>query len=683
MPCSAGASSAATPTPSDATDDTTLAHAPGTSTGTAGYSPSLPCTSSTRASFVSACVKALLCLCSIPRQTANTLKRKFVKEPIQYLTTTRQAFGSGILFLLFSNYTGIKGLALTIVTAAGPPLFKDYMKLGAEKHQQAEIIYKMPWSLKGLAGTLADSTAPLGYSKRTYMLLTSCCGLAGAFTLALIPPETIGMTVACLSIFLINLQASFNDLLCEGTYTKLMAEKVETGAALTSYVWLCFSIGSLAASVWVGPALDYISFGILMIPVIFACFQQVLCLLYPFPFTGWSKDGGLLNGAYHPYGNRLHSSAIVRHLPTFVCAGCLSVLAVGGMVVGLVESQSAEVIGLVYAFFAAVCLLAFLVWFLPRRLSKPIVYLFLVRFLTPSISSQLTYWLTASPECVEDGPNFSWTFLLTMTSIISSCFSFVGVILFQKFVSKWTFRKAFWITSLLSIAAATFDLILVLRINKKVFHIPDKIWFFLSDGIVEEIIYMWAFMPSNVLISRLCPKNIESTMYSIVAGVCNFGRALSKYLGNFIAVNLLDIRTVPTQEGGCNFSNLPLAVALTSIVCPLAPLVLSFWLIPNKKMDTDIANDEGEQRQGAAGLDEAEESAALEEEQKEAEEKYPNVHPQPKQFVEIGEKDENSPFHQLQDVDLFEIQDQQDYLQKNDEEVNKSAEINPKNLWKA
>ena len=74
------------------------------------------------------------------------------------------------------------------------------------------------------------------------------------------------MGIAVAGFFMIMVQASFNDLLCEGTYTRRMSEKPHTGAALTSFVWLCSSMGTFVQAVWVGPVVDYLPFQVVLAP---------------------------------------------------------------------------------------------------------------------------------------------------------------------------------------------------------------------------------------------------------------------------------------------------------------------------------------------------------------------------------------------------------------------------------
>ncbi|PHJ22696.1 bt1 family protein [Cystoisospora suis] len=492
------------------------------------------------------------------------------------------------MLMLASNYLFVKGMAYNLTLSASAPIFREMLHLPAEKHNVASAIYMIPWSMKGFLGTVSDVFAPLGYHKRPFMVASALLGVVGAVLLSTYA-SNIGFCIAVFSFLMIMIQASFNDLLCEGAYTRRMAEKPETGAALTSYVWLCSCVGSLLAAVWVGPIIDYVSFRVVLLPFLLLTAQQLFVTAWPWPFKSWRTHPGLLREQYIPKGSRVMHQKFLQHRRLFICAIVLSLLALGSAVAGLFNDQR-QILGFSYALFAGFAMVGMLWFTLPTLLFKPILYLFLSRFLMPNIGSQVTYWLRSGSECVEDGPNFSWTFLLTLTSTLQSIFGFIGVTLFQKYVSKWTFRKAFWITSLLTCLTSLFDVAMIYRWNIKYLGIPDKVWYFCSAAIIEEVISMWAFMPSCVLISRLCPRQVESTMYAVVAGVNNFGSSLAKYMGNFLCVFLLGIKTLKDESGPCNFDNLGLAVIIASGVFPLLPLALTFFLVPNVGMDVHFGD---------------------------------------------------------------------------------------------
>lgn len=275
-----------------------------------------------------------------------------------------------------------------------------------------------------------------------------------------------------------------------------------------------------------------------------------------------------------------------QHGKVFACAVSLTVVAFGAMVAGLMNDGNNIVVATYWL--GAGLTMVFVVWLtIPKYLAKPTLYMFLGRLLVPNIASQFSYWLRAGPECVNNGPHLSWTFMLTWNAVAQSLFAFVGVALFQRFVSKWRFRTAFLVTSMLQQLTCLFDVAMVLGWHRRL-GIPDKVWYFCSAAIFEEIASMWALMPGCVLISRLCPRNIESTMYAVVVGLQNFAQSLGKFAGNFICFTMLGIRTLPTADGGCNFDNLPLAIGLCMGICPLLPISLTFCLVPNIHMNEPI-----------------------------------------------------------------------------------------------
>lgn len=225
------------------------------------------------------------------------------RSPLLYFTRLHKEFGGSLLLCLMSNYLFLKGAAYHMAIAASTPVFREVLKLPAEKHSVATALFMIPWSVKGIVGSVSDLFALGGYHKRSYMLLASSSGVIGSILLiATAGRLTMGIAVA--GFFLIMVQASFNDLLCEGSYTRRMAEKPHTGAALTSFVWLCSSIGTFAQAVWVGPVVDHLPFQIVLAPFLPLCAQQLFLLVWPWPFRAWQTHAGVVGETYVPKNDR-------------------------------------------------------------------------------------------------------------------------------------------------------------------------------------------------------------------------------------------------------------------------------------------------------------------------------------------------------------------------------------------
>ena len=80
--------------------------------------------------------------------------------------------------------------------------------------------------------------------------------------------------------------------------------------------------------------------------------------------------------------------------------------------------------------------------------------------------------------------------------------------------------------------ASLVDIIQFERLNKHM-GIPDSV-FMLGKAAVQNTCGMLNFMPTTILISKLCPRGVESTVFALLAGFSNFGGSISGYLGAYI-----------------------------------------------------------------------------------------------------------------------------------------------------
>merc|ERR1712159_51780 len=127
--------------------------------------------------------------------------------------------------------------------------------------------------------------------------------------------------------------------------------------------------------------------------------------------------------------------------------------------------------------------------------------------------------------------------------------------LFQIFFSNANVRFTFWMSALLSSLASVGDYVIVRRWNID-WGISDKAFYLIGDTILEPMVGMMAAMPSVVLMSKMCPENMEASMFAILASFNNLGSSLSSALGVF-AMDFVGIHTDLSDAGACDFSGLP------------------------------------------------------------------------------------------------------------------------------
>uniref|UniRef100_A0A0K6S7N9 Uncharacterized protein n=1 Tax=Chromera velia CCMP2878 TaxID=1169474 RepID=A0A0K6S7N9_9ALVE len=492
---------------------------------------------------------------------------------VHYVQRVSDNFGGKFVLLLLSVYFGCKGALSTFTNSTMLPYFKG-MGLDGIAYQTNSMVAGAPWGMKGLIGALSDSLPLGGYNKKPYMLLVAVLGSAAVLVLAVTPPSHLAgvpAIVAVLFLF-VNLEIATLDLLCEGKYAELMVEKPHTRSDIVTFVWLCVGIGGGLVNCVVGPLNDHYGATLvfwLCLP--FACQAVVPVLL------GWLPE----KRVPAEKNNRFDTTKIKERKGLFLLAAVMAFGAIGLAAIGLVGIAWVNLLYSVGAS-AGLCVMGF--FCLPPMLAQCNLYLFLQDSLYISIGGALDYWFTADAACVPGGPAFDYTYYNTFTALVGTAASGVGLWAFQSFMSDWRFRPVFWVSTIMKIGASLFDLAIVMRWNITVLGIDDKFFYLLGDAIVLPVCSMLNFMPAVVLTSKLCPKNMESTVYAILAGFANFGSSVAKAVG----VWAIEAAGVKTKSPDCEFSSLPSLIVFCHCILPALSVPLTFLLIPDKRMSESI-----------------------------------------------------------------------------------------------
>ena len=111
-----------------------------------------------------------------------------------------------------------------------------------------------PFSVKGLIGSLSDAVPLWGYHKSSYVIAVAVLGSL-SFVLLGAHPGLPATWAACL-FFLVSVETSVVDLLCEGKYAELMRKHPESGGDVVTWVWASYHMGALFAACVTGPLAD-------------------------------------------------------------------------------------------------------------------------------------------------------------------------------------------------------------------------------------------------------------------------------------------------------------------------------------------------------------------------------------------------------------------------------------------
>lgn len=107
-------------------------------------------------------------------------------------------------------------------------------------------------------------------------------------------------------------------------------------------------------------------------------------------------------------------------------------------------------------------------------------------------------------------------------SAISSIFA---VFVFNRFLKNIRFTRIFTVSTIIY-CFVSFEVIALIKGYNRKLGIPDKV-FCMGDGVINNTVGELNTMPILVLACKMCPKNIEGTMYALLMSTVNFGGIFS------------------------------------------------------------------------------------------------------------------------------------------------------------
>ena len=516
-------------------------------------------------------------------------------------------YGWPLVFMIISVMFGVKGAMIGLVGSSGLPYAQKYLKLTAIEMQKYGIVASFPWTVKPLIGMVSDGFPIFGYNKRWYIAASSLVGSCAIYFVATYKFDRSNGLYYIAGLTLINAQVAIADLLTEGKYAEAMRYNPNHSASMVSYVWGNITLGGILATVLSYIALKDENYHLLFwmaLPFAVQCFLTSASGLLPELKVKRTKKGEVVVDDGEDDEVDAMGVGDAKKSVTFadedeetkkanrqkrsmnmmaILMGVICVIIAGIQIVGLDEST---ILGI--TLISCVLLSMLIFFFLPRQLAKATFFLFITSVLSVSFGGAMTYWFTVDEKCNPGGPHFDYVYFTVYTSIVGQCSGIIGIWLFNIFFSKGSLRKAFWISSVISSLGSFFDYAIVKRWNVDYLSIPDKAFYMFGDAVLESIVGMMAYMPSVVLIAKMCPKNLETTMFAILASFANLGGSLSGSFGTF-AMDYAGIKTDLTS-GSCNWDNLPNLILVCGICMPLLAIPLTFIFVPNILM-TDTITD--------------------------------------------------------------------------------------------
>jgi hypothetical protein len=237
-------------------------------------------------------------------------------------------------------------------------------------------------------------------------------------------------------------------------------------------------------------------------------------------------------------------------------------------------------------------------WALTDRTTACIqIYCILQNMFSVSLSGAEFFFFLDDAAQYPEGPHFSRQFYVIVCGTVTSVCLIVGSLSYATLMKSWHYRSVFCFNTCFSFVAGLFNIVVYKRWNVAL-GISDRV-FVLGAETVQVIIGQWNSMPMTTMMSQLCPRDMEATMFALLAGSRNLGASLAVYQGTYL-LKLLNINPSGAPGESAQFENLWLASLIGSALSLVTVVCIPF-LIPDryqteKLLDDDAAIEAARQR---------------------------------------------------------------------------------------
>eukprot|EP00913_Durusdinium_trenchii_P029767 g27894.t1 len=278
------------------------------------------------------------------------------------------------------------------------------------------------------------------------------------------------------------------------------------------YLWVGFNaaLGGMAASSIKGYLVAVLgSRGTMM--------SNVFCAVAVFipAIRRWLPEEQLLSGHCTPKLSQFRRNSSITAVAIF-----LSVVAVG-LSLSQIFLQEWRTRALVTLF---CCIVVTISAYKAMRKISPFLantgmLLFWRAVLQPGLGEAMFVWMSKD----EEGPRFSPQ-LMGLADCFGQAGFLLGVVVYNRFLRTWKYRRIFLVGQIMVVASQVLDFILVMRWNQAL-GIPDVL-FFLGDSTFDHAVAKTFYVPLVVLAYKVCPSNLEGTIFSTLISLNNIGRFL-------------------------------------------------------------------------------------------------------------------------------------------------------------
>jgi len=559
---------------------------------------------------------------------------KGISADIDDMHEKKEFNAPGPQFLIFMGtmYLGIRGFMDYGQYYAAVPLVQR-IGVGTAEGAQITSTMRLPWSLKCVWAMISDSQPIFHFKKRWYMLGATISGAIAIWQLASLPYATLAGgdqagTLCLILLLLVNVMGSLDDCLTQGQYTKVIKRK---GSSILVFRSTCMTIASTTASLYAGVLNDIPGNG----P------QLLMWTALPWAVLACGPIAiNMMADERQETPCTTDRELISRSKGVFLLATAMGITVLVNIAFGIVPDLKPLKGMRMFITNACMCgVLTLSFYTIDKRIAKINVYLYLCRLCTFSLGYPLQQFYTTDPaNCpLVDGkvlnlPNFTFVIFSTFGGLATSAATFLGLFLFENYLVHWNAQRAFWVTTAFQVVAGSFDIMNTTRFNQILLgwtglgstfiEVPENMFnwdqgsrsvraddmasFLFGTALLEPLIDQLDQLPATLMLSKLCPKGIETTMFAILAGFSNIGLSLAGQVGGFATAFFgfnfqaaTDANPALCEMGGGqentgnpqSFHGLARTLVIGNILLPFITIPLTWCFIPNQRLDEEFLDE--------------------------------------------------------------------------------------------
>jgi len=160
-------------------------------------------------------------------------------------------------------------------------------------------------------------------------------------------------------------------------------------------------------------------------------------------------------------------------------------------------------------------------------------------------------------------------------------FSITVPMVYQRYFLKWNYLYVFLFAQSLYVIAESINIILTLGYNKSV-GIPNFVLYVIGGSFAFVFEHGFTMFVSLIIVSKLTPPGIESTMYSLAVTIIVMNQFVFRIIMGVI-INKCFVHV--TKE---NIQTQYIYLKFVTVLTPFIPLIYMWYLIPTSKEVNDV-----------------------------------------------------------------------------------------------